>query len=140
VSSRKERIGTSFLSSHGAALSGCLFFLVIIAVLGYVGFKVGEPCWEYLEMRQKIREALTWAAAGQQKSDAEIQQKVLAKTQDTDLDIRQKNIKVIHDGSQLTISVAWRREVTFPGYTLPLHFRVTLSEEKRWGRGGLILK
>jgi hypothetical protein len=130
----------AFLSSQGAAFSGCLLFLVVIAVLGYAGFKIGEPCWEYLEMREKVREALNWAVAGAAKSDAEILQKILVKTENTNVDIRQQNIKIIHEAKLLTIAVSWKREVIFPGYTLPLRFRVSLSEEKRWSRGGLILK
>ena len=127
-------------SNRGGALSGCLVFVVIVAALGYVGFKFGEPCWEYLQVRQKTREALTWAAAGQAKPDAQILQKVLIQTEDINVDIRQQNVKIIHDPDLLTIRVSWKREVVFPMYTLPLNFHVTLSEQKRWVRGPLILK
>ncbi len=133
-------IGPAISSTRGAIQSGCLVFLVMVAVLGYLGFKFGEPCWEYIETRQKIREALNWAVANQEKPDTEILQKVLVKTEDTNVDIRQQNIKILHEGNLLTISVSWKREVALPRYTVPLHFRVTLSEEKRWGRGGLVIK
>ncbi len=129
----------SILCQRGAA-SGCLLFLIFIAAVGYLGFKFGEPCWEYLQAREKIREALTWAAAGQAKPDKEILQMVLVKTEDTNIDIRQQNIKILHEPTLLTISVSWKRDVILPGYTVPLNFHVTLSEEKRWGRGGLIIK
>jgi hypothetical protein len=128
------------LSSEGAAFSGCLLFLVIVGLLGYAGYKIGGPCWEYLEMREKVREALNWAVAGEAKPDAEILQKILGKTEDTNVDIRRQDIKIIHEATLLTIAVSWKREVIFPGYTLPLRFKVSLSEEKRWGRGGFILK
>ncbi len=135
-----QRNCASPLQNRGAVLSGCLLFLVIVAALGYVGYKIGEPCWEYLEVRQKTKEALNWAAAGQPKPEAEIIQKVIANNRETNVDIRERNVRIIPDQNLLIINVSWKREVPFPFYTLPLNFRVTLSEEKRWHRGGLIIK
>ena len=125
---------------RGTALSGCLFFLILAAALGYIGFKFAEPLWEYLQVREKTREALTWAAAGQSKSERDIVQQVLAKNREIDMGFAERNVKVTHLANQLIITVSWQREVVFPVYTLPLNFQVELSEEKRWGRGGLILK
>jgi hypothetical protein len=125
---------------RGASALGCLFFLVILGALGYVGFKVGTVYWDYFEARHKIREALNWAVAGQPKSDGEIAQKVIAFVRQTGLELKPKDIKIIHSGEELTVTASWKREVEFPGYTLPLNFSVSLTEIKRWTRGGLIIK
>ena len=129
-----------FKRPQGASALGCLFFLVVIGAVGYVGVKVGTVYWDYFEVRQKIREALNWAVAGQAKSDAEIIQKVSSYVRQTGLELKPRDVKITHTGKELTITVAWKREIEFPSYTLPLNFLVSLTEIKRWTRGGLIIK
>lgn len=128
---RRNRGGLSF---------GCLLVLVLLAGLGFVGFKVGEVYWNYFEVREKVREVLNWAVAGQVKSDLDILEKVVTSTREAGLEVSQRNIRVSHSEGNLTIAVRWKREVVFPGYTLPLNFEVELTELKRWGRGGIIVK
>jgi len=129
-----------FKSSRGASALGCLFFLIVIGAAGYVGFKVGTAYWDYFEARHKIREALSWAAAGHAKTDAEIIQKVISLVRQTGLELTARQVKITHSGDDLTITASWKREIEFPGYTLPLNFSVSLTEIKRWTRGGLIIK
>jgi len=129
-----------FKRNQGASTLGCLFFLVVIGAAGYVGLKVGTVYWDYFEVRQKIREALNWAVAGQAKSDAEIFLKVSSNVRETGLGLKPRDVKITHTSEDLTITVAWKREIEFPSYTLPLNFSVSLTEVKRWTRGGLIIK
>jgi hypothetical protein len=125
---------------RGAVTSGCFLFLILILLLGYVGLKFGEAVWEYFEVRQKTREALNWAAAGQPKPEIDILQKVIAKVREVGVELPPRSIQIKQTTDTLTILVSWSREVEFPYYTLPLNFRVTQTEEKRWHRGGLIIK
>jgi hypothetical protein len=129
-----------FKRPQGASALGCLFFLVVIGAVGYVGVKVGTVYWDYFEVRQKIRETLNWAVAGQAKSDAEIFQKVSANVRETGLELKPRDVKITHTSEDLTITVSWKREIEFPSYTLPFNFSVSLTEIKRWTRGGLIVK
>jgi len=141
MSARKSSGGSSLLKcNQGTSTLGCLFFLVVIAAVGYVGVKFGEAGWEYLEVRHKVGEALNWAVAGQAKSDPEIFEKVVSFVRQTGLELHPRNVKITHTGEDLTIAVAWKRNVDFPSYTLPLNFSVSLTEIKRWTRGGLVIK
>jgi hypothetical protein len=128
------------LEHRGAVTSGCLVFLILILLLGYVGFKFGEAFWEYFEVRHKTREALNWAAAGQPKPEIDIVQKVIIKVREAGVEFTPGNIQIKQTTDTLMILVSWSREVEFPYYTLPLKFTVTQTEEKRWKRGGLIIK
>ena len=125
---------------RGTTTSGCLIFLVVVGVLSYVGFKFGEAGWNYLEVKQKIREALTWAAAGKYKPEVEISQKVIVSVAEAGIQLKPRNIKIQQTKDSLIISVAWERQVEFPSYSFPLKYNVTLTEEKRWERGPLILR
>jgi hypothetical protein len=125
---------------RGTTTFGCLIWLVVVGVLSYAGFKFGEAGWNYLEVKQKIREALTWAAAGKYKPELEISQRVIANVAEAGIQLKPRNIKIQQTKDSLMISVAWERQVEFPYYSFPLKFNVTLTEEKRWERGPLILK
>ncbi len=125
---------------RGTTAFGCLIWLVVIGGLAYAGFKFGEVGWNYLEVKQKTREALTWAAAGKYKPEIEISQRVIASVAETGVQLKPRNIKIQQTKDSLLISVAWERRVEFPYYSFPLKFNVTLTEEKRWERGPLILK
>ena len=125
---------------RGATAFGCLIFLILVAVLLYAGFKFGEAGWNYFEVKYKIREALNWAAAGKYKTEVEISQKVIARVAEAGIQLKPRNIKIQQTKDSLIISVAWERQVDFPYYSFPLNFDVTLTEEKRWEKGPLILR
>ena len=119
---------------------GCLVFILIAGVVGFVGFKVGEAYWSFFEVRHKIQEALNWAVVRPPKSDPDIAQKVIANAAEVGFQFSPQNIKILHTADTLTIVVSWTQEVEFPYYTLPLYFTTTQTEEKRWERGGLVIK
>jgi hypothetical protein len=125
---------------RGASTMGCLLFLLIAGVVGYVGFKVGEAYWTYFEVRQKTREALNWAAATPPKLEKEIVQRVIVKAVEVGVELSPRDIQIMQTPDTLTIIVSWTQEVEFPYYTLPLNFKTTQTEEKRWYKGGLIIK
>ncbi len=125
---------------RGMTTFGCLIALVVLAILAYGGFKFGEAGWDYLGVKQKIREAVTWAAAGKHKTEVEISQRVIVSVAGAGIQLKPRNIRIQQTKDTLTVSVSWQRQIEFPYYTLPLKFEATLSEEKRWERGPLILK
>jgi hypothetical protein len=126
--------------SPGATTFGCLIFLVLFVGLSYFGFKFGEVVWNYFEVKFKIREALNWAAAGKDKTEVEISKKVIVQVAEAGVQLKPRNIKIQQSKDTLTISVSWERQIEFPYYSFPLQFDVTLTEEKRWEKGPLILR
>ena len=128
------------LGRRGASTMGCLVSILIAGVIIYAGFKVGEAYWNSFEVRHKIHEALNWAAAGAMKSDAEITQKVITNVSQVGVELPPQSIQISHTTDTLTITVSWGQEVEFPYYTLPLNFTTSASEEKRWFKGGLVIK
>ena len=125
---------------RGTSTMGCLVFMLIAGVIGYVGFKVGEAYWSFFEVRHKIQEALNWAVILPVKSEAEIRQRVITNAAEVGFQFSQQNIQITQTTDTMTIVVSWTQEVEFPYYSLPLSFTTTQTEEKRWERGGLIIK
>ncbi len=125
---------------RGRSALGCLVFIIILGAVGYVGFKFGEAGWEYMDVRQKVREALNWAIANNAKTDPEMFGKISQNVREAGLEVGPRSVRITHAGEKLTFTVTWTRDVVLPYYTVPLHFRVTLTEIKRWTSGPLIFK
>ena len=125
---------------RGASPLGCLLFIVLLGVLAFVGFKFGEAYWDYFEVRHKTREALSWAVAGQPKYEGDIVQKVIANASEVGVELTSQNIRIRQTRDTLTLVVAWTRDVVLPFYTLPLKFNIMMTDEKRWYKGGLVIK
>lgn len=119
---------------------GCLFFLALALILIYGGFKFGTAIWTYFEVKYKIQQALNWAIAGTAKNDIEITQKIIANVAEAGVELKPRDITIKHTADDLIIAVTWQQQINFPYYSLPLNFKVTLTGEKRWFKGPLILK
>jgi len=128
------------LGCRGTSAMGCLVLILIAGVIGYAGFKVGEAYWSFFEVRHKTREALNWAVVRPPKSDPEIIQRVIVNATQVGVELSPQNIQIMQTTDTLTIVVSWGQEVEFPYFTLPLYFTTTQTEEKRWDKGGLIIK
>jgi len=127
--------------SRGMTTPGCLMFLVLLAVLGFAGFRFGSAYWEYYQVREQVREVLTWTVAGQPKHEGEVVKRVIARVADeAGLWFTPKNIRITQTANSLTISVFWVQDLDFLVYTYPMDFTVSLTEAIRWGGRGLVVK
>jgi hypothetical protein len=109
--------------SRGVTTPGCLMLLVFLAVLGFAGFRFGAAYWEYYQVREQVREVLTWTVAGTPKHEADVVKRVIARVADeAGLWLTPKNIRI-------TLV-----------YTYPMDFTVSLTEAIRWGGRGLVVK
>ena len=120
---------------------GCLTLLVLLAVLGFAGFRFGSAYYEYYQVREQVREVLTWTVAGNPKHEGDVVKRVITKVADeAGLWLTPKNIRFTQAGSKLTLSVFWVRDLDFLVYTYPMDFTVSLTETIRWGGRGLVIK
>lgn len=120
---------------------GCLSLLVLLAILGFVGYRVGTAYWDYYQVREKVREVLIWTVAGQPKHEADVVKRVIARVGDeVRLYLTPKNIHITQTASSLTLSVFWVQDLDFLVYTYPWDFEVRLTEPIRWGGRGLVIK
>lgn len=127
--------------NRGMTTPGCLLLLILLAVLGFAGYRVGTAYWEYYQVREQVRNILTWTVAGQPKQEVDVVKKVIARVGDeAGLRLTPKNIRITQTASSVTISVFWTQDLDFLVYTYPLDLEVSLTEAKRWGGRGLVIK
>lgn len=120
---------------------GCLSFLLLLAILGFVGYRFGAAYWEYYQVREQVREVLIWTVSGQPKHEGDIVKKVIARIGDNvGLYLTPKNIRITKTAGSLTLRVFWVQDLDFLVYTYPWDFEVSLTEAIRWGGRGLVIK
>jgi hypothetical protein len=125
----------------GVTTSGCLFFLILLILLAFGGYRLAEAYWEYYQVREQVREVLTWAVAGGAKEEVSIAQRVESRMkEEPTLSPAPRKVRVTQTSNELTISVSWTRNLDFFVYAYPMDFEVRLTEIKRWGGRGLVLK
>ena len=125
----------------GVTTPGCLFILILLVVLGLGAYRVGEAYWEYYQVREQVREVLTWAVAGAAKDEASIAGRVTSRLKEEATFLPPaRHVRVTQNSTELTISVSWTRGLDFLVYNYPLDMEVRLTEIKRWGGRGLIIK
>ena len=135
----KKKVPTE--RNRGMTTPGCLLLLILLAVLGFAGYRVGTAYWDYYQVREGVRNALTWTVAGEPKHEAAVVKRVIARVGDeAGLQLTPKNIRITQTASSLTISVFWAQDLDFLVYTYPLDLEVSLTEAKRWGGRGLVIK
>ncbi|MCX5918786.1 MAG: hypothetical protein NTX30_19160 [Deltaproteobacteria bacterium] len=126
---------------RGMTTPGCLFLLILLAILGFAGYRVGTAYWEYYQVREEVRNVLTWTVAGTPKHEADVVKRVITRVADeAGLQLTPKNIRVTQTASSLTINVFWVQDLDFLVYTYPMDFTVSLTEPLRWGGRGLVIK
>jgi hypothetical protein len=126
---------------RGVTTPGCLLLLILLAILGFAGYRVGTAYWEYYQVREEVRNVLTWTVAGEPKQEVDVVKKVIARVADeAGLQLTPKNIRITQTASTLTISVFWVQDLDFLVYTYPMDFEASLTEAKRWGGRGLVIK
>jgi len=125
----------------GVSTPGCLFILVLLVLLGLGAYRVGEAYWEYYNVREQVREVLTWAVAGGAKDEATIASRVSSRLrEEMAFSISPRNVRITQNSTELTVAVSWTRGLDFLVTTYPMEFEVRLTEVKRWGGRGLVLK
>ena len=125
---------------RGLTAPGCLLLLILIAILGTVGYRVGEAYWSYYQVKEKVREVLIWAVAGHEKPEMDITQRVISGASEVGVSLKPRNVRIIQDAQNLTIIASWNHDLEFPFYTFPFGLEVKLTDVKRWRRGGLVIK
>ena len=133
---RKARLAPK----RGASSLGCILFLIVVIVLGYLGFVFGEAYWSFYRVREKVRESLTWAVSGNPKTDQQITRQVIINALDVGVNLTGRNIRLSHSADTLTIRVIWWREMNLLFTFYSKAFEVNLTEVKRWQGGGLVVK
>jgi hypothetical protein len=98
-------------------VAGCL----VLAAIAFFALLFAPVYIRNLKLQNYVDE-ITHAVASQQKSDAELRQKVLEKARQLDLPVTEDNVHVFRPADGLRIDVQYAVTVSAPLYRVNIHF------------------
>jgi hypothetical protein len=112
--------------SSGKGNLGCLFTLLVIVALGYVGYKFIPHYMSHFELKDALNEIAVYRAAGARTgSEKTIQQEVMAKAKELEIPLKREDIKVKMEGEKVYITVTYTVPVELPKMVYTLNFEFT---------------
>ena len=113
--------------SSGRGNLGCLFSLLIIVVLGYLGYKFVPHYINNYELKDAVNEIAVYQGAGLGGGPEKrtIHEQVMAKAKELGIPLKRENIKVRQEGEKVYITVNYTVPVDLPSKTYNLDFDFT---------------
>lgn len=106
---------------RGEGQFGCLVGLVVLLLAGLIAYKMIPVKVKAADLRETIVDESK--SAGQH-NDGQIRKQILAKADESDLPVTDKDIVINRTSSSIKIKVTYTVPVEFPGYTFNWNFKV----------------
>lgn len=112
-------------SQQGKGCLGCVFSLLVLAGLGYLGYKFLPPYVNHFQLKDAMNEIAVRHAAGRGSGSKAIQDSVLAKAKELQIPLRREDIRVRTEEERVFITVKYVVPVELPGRVYDLKFEFT---------------
>jgi len=113
--------------SSGKGNLGCLFSLLIIVVLGYLGYKFVPHYMSRFELKDALNEIAVFRVArgGSSSEKQTIQEEVIARAKGLGIQLKRNDIKVRQEEEKIYITVKYTVPVDLPNKVYDLEFEFT---------------
>lgn len=100
-------------SRRGAGSLGCLFTLLLIAVIGYFAMPIAEAYFRYWQFEDEMSQAVRFARVNQ---DREIRNRLQAFVDSSGLPTAARNVQIQRRDGRINVSASYVEEFHLPGY------------------------
>jgi hypothetical protein len=113
--------------ASGKGNLGCLFSLLIVVALGYLGYKFVPHYTSHFQLKDAVNEIAVYRAAGVGAGSEKqtIQDQVLAKAKELGIELKREDIKVRREEEKVYITVKYTVPVDLPNQVYDLNFEFT---------------
>ncbi|MGI8549148.1 MAG: hypothetical protein ACR2M1_17805 [Gemmatimonadaceae bacterium] len=105
---------------------GCLSWLLVLAIAGYIGAHVGQPYFRYYHYRDAISQRIRFAAV---RNDADLHKDIFASADSLGLPQDAYNLNMVRDSSAVSVSAAYNDTWSLFNYMRTVPF--TIRAEQR---------
>src|SRR5580765_6045847 len=95
------------LRSSGKGKVGCLFGLLIVAAMGYLGYKFLPHYMSHFELKDALNEIAVYRAARGGSEKQTIQEEVIAKAKELGIRLKREDVKVRQEEEKVYITVKY---------------------------------
>ena len=118
---------TKSFHTSGKGNLGCLFSLLIVVALAYLGYKFVPHYTSHFQLKDAVNEIAVYRAAGIGAGSEKqtIQEQVLARAKDLGIELKREDIKVRQEEEKVYITVKYTVPVDLPNQVYNLNFEFT---------------
>jgi hypothetical protein len=115
------------LGSSGKGNLGCLFSLLVLVAIGYLGYKFVPHYVSHYQLKDALNEIAVYRAAGTKAGSEKktIQEEVIAKAKELGIVLKREDIKVRQEEEKVFITVKYTVPVDLPNQVYNLDFEFT---------------
>jgi hypothetical protein len=121
------RLPARRLDSRGEVGSGCVFMLLLLVAIGYVGYLFAVPWFQYNNFEARISEMMPYY----RHHDADYIQEAVIGTAAKDFDLKLKEeqvkVQVLQQENRIIIDIKYSKVVQLPFYAHTLNFNPHLT-------------
>ena len=100
-------------SRRGAGSLGCLFMLLLVAVVGYFGLPVAEAYFRFWQFEDEMNQSVRFARVN---PDREIRNRLQTFVDSSGLPAEARNIQIVRRDGRIGVSATYVEEFHLPGY------------------------
>src|ERR1043166_5282888 len=109
-------------SERGQGNVGCLFGLIVLALVAFIAYKMIPVKVKAADLKQTVTDEAKMA--GTHRDDV-IMKQILAKAREGQLPLTEDNVKITRPPSEITVDVDYSVPIDFPGKTFNWHQHIT---------------
>lgn len=105
---------------RGASSLGCLFTLLIVAVVIYFGVNIAEVYWRYYQFQDDMAQEVKFSAHA---TDEAIRNRLKAAADSLDLPDDAHDISIQRSRTMISVESEYDEQIELPMYVRAVHFR-----------------
>jgi len=112
--------------NRGATRLGCLFTLLVLAVVGYFGLQVGTVYWHRYQLWDEMN---TQASFAGQIADAAIRRRLIQRVEQLGLPAEARRVRITREARPraIRIRIIYDEKVELPFYVQPIHIDLSVT-------------
>ena len=103
---------------RGAGQLGCLLTLLVLAVVGYFGYDIGEIYWNFYQYQDRMKQEARFAA---QRPDGVIRKRIADFADSLGLPDEAKNVRIRRGAKEVYIWAEYTEHLDVKGITRDFH-------------------
>ena len=105
---------------RGASSMGCLFSLLIVAVVVYFGINIGEKYWRFYQFQDDMKQEVRFASHSETKA---ILARLRARADSLDLPDDARAITIKRNAAEISIDAEYTEKLELPMYAREVVFK-----------------
>jgi hypothetical protein len=107
-------------SRRGAGSIGCLFSLLVVAVIVYFGVNIGEVYWRFYEFQDDMKQEVRFASHSESKT---ILMRLRARADSLDLPEDARAITIKRSATEISVEAEYTEKIELPMYAREVVFK-----------------